>query len=373
MSTLRFTTQKRISKMEYKYLLDFLSQLILLGPTAIYTAKDIAKAIIRASTENKFIDSVCNQMRKNRMNVPTGNDVFYHLAGKKLKITDVYNCMNAMIKKSFIRARRCINFRVPLCIAIDYHVVPYYGKGDGELAMWVKGCKKKKGTNKGFHFITVQIVVRGRRFTLAVIPVDVFDNTAELLERLIRDVGRYIRIRYVFLDRGFYSVDVIKKLMELGVNFVIPIVKYEGKDMKDIEKLMRNHYYAGIYRFRYTLGDKYNNVTFTVVVMMGEKDVIGFATNTKLRAETIGEWYKNRWGIETGYRVKEEFRARTCSRSAVVRLLFNMVPFVLYNLWALVNLMLRWTVGRGRYLRNDRSYVTAYELRKDFEDFIRDG
>jgi IS4 transposase len=370
---LKSNPSKKISKREYKYLLDFLSQLILLGPTAIYTAKDIAKAIIKASTENNFIDSVCNQMRKNRINIPTGNDVFYHLTGRKLKITDVYNCIDSMIKTSFIKAKRCINFRVPLNIAIDYHVVPYYGKGNGELARWVKGCKKKRGTKKGFHFITVQIVVRGRRFTIAVIPVDVFDSTAELLERLIKDVRRYIRIRYVFLDMGFYSVDAIKKLMELGVGFVIPIVKYEGKDMKDIRKLMRDSYYAGNCRFKYTLGTRYKNVTFTVVVMMGEKDVIGFATNTKLRAETIGDWYSKRWGIETGYRVKEGFRARTCSRSAVVRLLLNMVPFVLYNLWALVNLMLRWIVGRGRYLRNDKSYVTAYEFCEDFDDFIKDS
>lgn len=370
---MKSTPHAKISKEQYKYLLLQLAQLFCLAPNALYKPKDIAKAIIKASTENKFIDSVCNQMRKNRINIPTGNDVFYHLAGRKLKITHVYSCIDSMIKGSFIKAKRYINFRVPLNIAIDYHVVPYYGTGDGELARWLKGCKEKRGTNKGFHFITVQIVVRGRRFTIAFIHVDVFDNTAELLEALIMKVRKYIKIRYVFLDRGFYSVDAIKKLIELDVGFVIPIVKHEGKDMKDIRKLMRDNYYAGNSRFKYTLGTKYNSVTFTVVVLMGKEDVIGFATNTKLRAETIGEWYRNRWGIETGYRVKEEFRARTCSRNAAVRLLFNMVPFVLYNLWALVNLALRWIVGGGRYMRNDRSYMTAYELCKDFEYFIKDS
>lgn len=317
-------------------------------------------------------------MRRNNISVPTGNDVFYHIVGKKSKyprMSDVYAQMDSMIKRSFIRAKRYMNLRAPLCIAIDYHNIPYYGKGDKELARWVTGCRNERGTNKCFKFITLCIVVKGRRFTMAAMPVSVFDNTPDLLDRLIRMARKYVRIKYAFLDRGFYSVDDIKKLIELGVGFVIPVIKHDAKKPdKDILQLMRRHYNDGIPRFKYTLGDKYNNVTFTVAVKKDDKDedVVGFATNTKLRAETIGEWYRKRWGIETGYRVKEEFRARTCSVSAVARLLFNMLSFVMYNLWVLVNIALRFMVGRGRFLPNNRSYMTAYDLCKDMEDLIRD-
>lgn len=363
--------QKRISKREYKYLLVHLAQLLNLASNSLFKPKDIAKPVVKASIDNKFIESVCNHLRKKGITIPTGDDVFYHLAGNKLRISNVYAQIDSMLKSSFIRARRYINFRVPLCIAIDYHDIPYYGKGDRKLTKWVCGCKDRRGTKKVFKFITVCIVVKGRRFTLAVLPVSVFDKTPDLLERIIRDTRKYTRIKYAFLDRGFYSVDVIKRLIKLEIGFVMPVIKHNAKKPdKDILQLMRKHYCEGVYRFKYTLGTKYNNVTFTVVVKKDE-NVVGFATNTKLRAETIGEWYRKRWGIETGYRVKEEFRARTCSVSIVVRLLFNMLSFVMYNLWVLVNIALRCTIGKGRFLPDNRSYLTAYELRKDIEDLIR--
>ena len=38
----------------------------------------------------------------------------------------------------------------------------------------------------------------------------------------------------------------------------------------------------------------------------------------------VPEEYRKRWNIETGYRVKNEFKIRTCSRSYVVRTIFSL-------------------------------------------------
>lgn len=369
------TLQRKISKEQYKCLLGQLTQLINPAPNATFSEKNMVKPIIQASMDNASIESVCNYLRGKDIEVPTGNDVFYHLTDDKLKVTQVYSSMHSMLEKNFTQAKKHINFRAPVNIAIDYHIIPYYGEGDGKLARWVKGCKNKQGTNKGLHYITAHIVDKGRRFTIAVLPVSVFDDTPDLVERLIEEVRRYIKVKYVFLDRGFYSVGIIKKLLDLDLRFVIPVVKYKGKKKnKKIVQLMRDNYSQGNKRFKYTLGDKRKQVTFTVVVNRDEDGkVIGFATNTKLRADTIGDWYGKRWGIETGYRVKEEFRAITCSRKPGVRLLVNMLSFVLYNLWVLVNLALRYLVGGRRYLKNNVSYITAYELWKYLEGFIQGG
>lgn len=367
--------QRNITKEQYKYLLGQLTQLINSAPNTTFSEKNIVKPIIQASIDNASIESVCNYLRMKGIDVPTGNDVFHHLTRDKLKVTEVYSCMHSMLKESLSRAKKHINFRTSVNIAVDYHVVPYYGEGGGELAIWVKGCKNKQGTNKGLHYITAHIVDRGRRLTIAVLPVSVFDNTPDLVERLIEEVRRYIDIRYVFLDRGFYSVGGIQKLIDLDLRFVIPVVKYKGKKKnKKIVQLMKDNYSQGNERFRYTLSNKDKQVTFTVMVKKDEDGkVVGFATNTKLRAKTIGDWYGKRWGIETGYRVKEGLRARTCSQKPGVRLLVNMFPFVLYNLWVLVNLALRYLVGGGRYLENDQSYMTAYDLCKRLEEFIQGG
>ncbi len=51
----------------------------------------------------------------------------------------------------------------------------------------------------------------------------------------------------------------------------------------------------------------------------------------------VAKTYPERWGIETGYRVKKEFRAKTCSRSFVVRLFFILISVILYNFWVSLN------------------------------------
>ena len=103
---MRATTQRKINAQQYKYLLVHLAQLLNLASNSIFGPKDIAKPVVKASIDNKFIESVCNHLRRKGINIPTGDDVFYHLAGNKLRISDVYAQIDSMIKSSFIRARR---------------------------------------------------------------------------------------------------------------------------------------------------------------------------------------------------------------------------------------------------------------------------
>lgn len=43
--------------------------------------------------------------------------------------------------------------------------------------------------------------------------------------------------------------------------------------------------------------------------------------------------YKDRFGIETSYRIKNQCRIRTTSKNPVTRLLFVALAFILVNLW----------------------------------------
>lgn len=68
--------------------------------------------------------------------------------------------------------------------------------------------------------------MRGRRYTLAICRVRAkqsMDHVVRtLLERLVL-LG--IRIRLLMLDRGFYSVRVIRDLMTAELPFIMPAVK----------------------------------------------------------------------------------------------------------------------------------------------------
>jgi hypothetical protein len=366
---------ERISKREYKSILSQLVKLLVVAPNTLFSRKDILKPVLNASVENTYTESSSNHLRRKGSSVPSGDDIFYHLAGGKLTMPAVLDCVDSLIKGSLIKARRFINPRTPVNIAIDCHDIPFYGKPRGELARWTIGCTCTKGARWCFRLITASVVIKGRRFTTAAIPVSVFDSTPDLLERLIADARKHLTIRHVFLDRGFYSVECIRILLVLGVRFVMPIIKRKAKKAdKDILQLMRKCHAEGRSRFTYTLGSRGNSMEIRVVVKKDEddEDVVGFATNTNIPAKTIGDWYGKRWGIETGYRVTEVFRARTCSRkSAAVRLLLNMLPFALYNAWVLVNVVMRFLLRGGRFLKNNRSDITAYQFCKEIEGFIQ--
>ena len=67
-----------------------------------------------------------------------------------------------------------------------------------------------------------------------------------------------------------------------------------------------------------------------------------FITNSDVNernADRFAKLYRKRWGIETSYRVKGNFRPKTTSRRYVIRMFYFMFSVCLYNLWVLVNLI----------------------------------
>ncbi|MHA2344146.1 MAG: hypothetical protein ACXADW_19960 [Candidatus Hodarchaeales archaeon] len=74
-----------------------------------------------------------------------------------------------------------------------------------------------------------------------------------------------------------------------------------------------------------------------------------FATNIEVekgKESDLFILYGKRWGIETSYRLKVDFRPRTTSKNYVVRLFYFLFSTCLYNLWVLANLFLGAISGR---------------------------
>jgi len=110
---------------------------------------------------------------------------------------------------------------------------------------------------------------------------------------------------------------------------------------------------------RFTLGSKNKNVTFNLYLYKRPADQLpkkkkklsvsdlyfGFATNlpqshaTKLPMFIPSE-YRRRWGIETGYRVQDNVQAKTTSVNYKLRLLYQMVSVLLFNVWHYANFLL---------------------------------
>jgi hypothetical protein len=147
-------------------------------------------------------------------------------------------------------------------------------------------------------------------------------------------------------------VDVIAKLKTLGVYFIIPAVKNNT-----IKKAMQN-YDAAQPTKRFTLGNNKKKVAFNLYLYKRPADQLqkkkkltvvdlyfGFATNLPRSYVAslpmfIPAEYRRRWGIETGYRVQDNVQAKTTSVNYTLRLLYQMVLVLLYNIWHYANFLL---------------------------------
>ncbi|WP_424038155.1 transposase [Methanoregula sp.] len=79
------------------------------------------------------------------------------------------------------------------------------------------------------------------------------------------------------------------------------------------------------------------------MVLDVEQEKRAFVTNMNLnrsRTRQLAKLYSKRWGIETAYRVKKDFKPKTTSKNYVIRLFYFLFSVCLYNLWELVNVVL---------------------------------
>src|SRR5262245_54876715 len=114
-----------------------------------------------------------------------------------------------------------IGTRQPL--ALDLTQRPYHGKPFRDPAE-VYRSPAKRGTSQFHAYATVYLARHGRRFTLAVTWVTKEEPLAGVVQRLLRVARRVgIRPRYLLLDRGFCSVDVIRLLQHGRHPFLMPL------------------------------------------------------------------------------------------------------------------------------------------------------
>jgi len=160
-----------------------------------------------------------------------------------------------------------------------------------------------------------------------------------VVEKLIADARKLVKINHVLLDRGFYTVDVITALKKADCKYVIP-----GKNTTRVENLIRKHEVPSM--IRYKVGDN-SKYTYTNLVIVNDMDgkkctfvtnIEDISTATAL-FNTASTLYSKRWGIETTYRVtKYSFLSKTTSKNPIIRLFYYLLAVCLYNLWQLANL-----------------------------------
>src|SRR4051812_36442424 len=232
-------------------------------------------------------------------------------------------------------------------LAIDLTLIPYHGQPFRDPAE-IYRSQAKDGTSHFHAYATAYVVRKGRRYTVALTGVSKGESLKDVVQRLLRQAARVgIRPRLLLLDRGFYSVAVIRYLQAARYPFLMPVVCHGRSPQQRGGP-------SGSYVFRtwkksgwstYTLADaKKRTATVSICVKCrnhrGERRrhgrqplIYAYWGYKPASPDSVFATYRLRFGIETSYRQMHEGRIRTTTRRPAVRLLYVGIALVLRNLW----------------------------------------
>jgi hypothetical protein len=235
----------------------------------------------------------------------------------------------------------------PQRLAIDLTLIPYHGQPFRDPAE-IYRSQAKSGTSHFHAYATAYVVRKGQRYTVALTGVTKGEALKDVIQRLLRQAARVgIRPRLLLLDRGFYSVAVVRYLQAARHPFLMPVVCH-GRSPK------QSGGPTGSYVFRtwtksgwstYTLTNaKKQTATVSICVKCrnyrgqwkrhGRQPLIyAYWGYRPASPESVFTTYRLRFGIETSYRQMHGGQIRTTTRNPVVRLLSVGIALVLRNLW----------------------------------------
>src|SRR3954464_8647784 len=109
-------------------------------------------------------------------------------------------------------------------LAIDLTLIPYHGRPFRDLDEIYRG-QAKDGTSHFHAYATAYVIRKGQRYTVASTGVAKGESLKDVVQRLLgQAAGVGIRSRLLLLDRGFYSVAVVRYLRTARVPFLMPVV-----------------------------------------------------------------------------------------------------------------------------------------------------
>lgn len=303
------------------------------GKNSIYQKHDFIDLMLHMCNTNDFAENGSKTFQIQRTKTPNGDTLLYHLKDYN-SIDQIKRMFFSIFEMIWETARKANQFQRIVDCSIDYTSWHFYGDKNAPM---VTEMKPDRGTTHCYKFATITISERNQRFTLLAIPVGPFDNKQEILRTLIEYAMQRVKIRRLYVDRGFFDSDSIELFKYYHLKFLMPCTANER--IKKILEVMPSPTVIKDYEMK--------NTRFNVIIVNDELGVKrAFATNIDFNendvdlAERLFYLYSKRWGIETSYRVKKHsFRPKTTSKNYFIRLFYFMFSVLLYNLWLLTDIL----------------------------------
>lgn len=238
-------------------------------------------------------------------------------------------------------------------VAVDLHDQPFYGQDD-ELT-----CRgeAKAGTTRFYRVATAYLLCEGVRFTLGLVFVRPQYSKAQVLKRVLGYVEQTsVKVKRLWMDKGFASIPVYRLLGQKGMRAVIacPIRgKPDGSGTRTLCSGKASYHSSHTFRH-----PDYGNYTVPVTVVrtwslsqQGTRRwtcLMFVQLGSPLAPHKLKALYRLRFGVESSYRSMRSVKGKSSTRNPAVRLLFMALAFILVNLWVLLRFLFCQLPKRGR-------------------------
>src|SRR5436305_5101169 len=251
--------------------------------------------------------------------------------------------LNAALAGNLPRALR----RRPQRLDGDLVLIPYHGQPLHDPDEVYRSAAKS-GTSHFHAYATLYVVRNGYRFTVALTAGARGGPLEEVLKRLLHQAAAVgIRCRLLLLDRGFYSVGVIRYLQAARHPFLMPVI-CRGRKLDDPRGPSGTNVFLTWEKSgfgTYTLHDARKRPARVSICVKcryyrgqwhrhGKQRLIyAFWWLKPPSFDWVSQTYRQRFAIETTYRQLHQARIRTSTRDPVRRLLHVGIALILRNIW----------------------------------------
>jgi len=340
----------------YRFAVDFCQPHLDFQAKGKVTATILLTVLFAAAARISSIHETCCRLA----NVPSEETFSKALYAQLFCLEQLKRKVNAAFVAHLPRALRRQRKR-PLRVAIDLTLIPYYGQHPLD-SREIYRSKAKAGTHSFFAYATAYVMLHGQRFTLAVTPVTRSELLKDVLQELLALVSKAgLKPGLLLLDRGFYSVEIIRYLQQARRPFLMPVICHgrkadhpQGPSGSNLFKLMKKGGW-----FTHTLQNaQKTKATVSICVKRtrltdrhGKKKwdtwVYAYWGITPKRVDWVKQTYRQRFGIETGYRQMNQCRIRTTTKKFNVRFLYVAIGLLLRNLWVWLHYFVLSSPRRG--------------------------
>jgi hypothetical protein len=266
-----------------------------------------------------------------------------------------------------------------LKLAVDITEEPYYGKLDNPY-IWNRSPKSPNGATGHFKYLTISATNFNCKLILFNMMLGPGYNVEDIIPEALNEIRKLIPIKQITFDRGFDNHKLIYELEKLKLNYII--FSRKNKSTKKIfENIENGDSYSKLRTLKFYKNQEKHTCNARYVYIKSFQfdkteefyDWI-FITNIKsfTSIRHIIASYRNRWGIETIFRIlKQDFRIKTTSKHQSVRLMCWFFAMFFYNIWQIAKYFISNTIKAKSLFETIRfGFKIKYNIKYHYEKEI---